>query len=74
MEVDEIDLGFVLIHVLIVVLPCGFSYVLGVYTLEKQDTQITSDWIGSRIHGTILKFVHSIWTCDMAKSIISLEY
>ncbi len=38
---DEIDLGFCLIHVLIVVLPCGFLDVLKVYILQKQDHQIT---------------------------------
>jgi hypothetical protein len=32
-EVDEIDLGFCLIHVLIVFLPCEFSDVLKVYRL-----------------------------------------
>jgi hypothetical protein len=38
-EVDEIDLGFYLTHLLIVFLPCEFLDVLRIYRLEKQDNQ-----------------------------------
>ncbi len=36
-EINEIDLKFCLFHILIMVLPCGFSNVLGIYiNLEKK--------------------------------------
>ncbi len=34
MEIDEIDLGFCLIHVFYMVLPCGYTYFMGVYIIE----------------------------------------
>jgi hypothetical protein len=40
-EIDEIDLRFCLLHVFIIILPCGFSYVLKVYILEKKGDQVT---------------------------------
>ncbi len=30
-EIDEIDLGFYLIHILYRVLPCGYAYLMGAY-------------------------------------------
>jgi hypothetical protein len=35
MEIDDIDLGFCLIHVLYRVLPCGNIDIMGVYRVEK---------------------------------------
>lgn len=36
-EINEIDLRFCLFHILIMVLPCAFSNVLGIYiNLEKK--------------------------------------
>jgi hypothetical protein len=34
-EIDEIDLGFCLIHVLYAILPCGYKNLIGVYRIEK---------------------------------------
>jgi hypothetical protein len=34
-EVDELDLGYCLIHVLYIILPCGFTKLLGVYKVGK---------------------------------------
>ncbi len=34
-EVDKLDLGFYLIHVLYIILPCGFTKLLGVYKVSK---------------------------------------
>jgi hypothetical protein len=34
-EVDKLDLGFYLIHVLYIILPCGFIELLGVYRVGK---------------------------------------
>jgi hypothetical protein len=33
-EIDEIDLGFCLIHVFYMVLPCGYTNLMGVYKIE----------------------------------------
>ncbi len=33
-DLDELGLGFCLIHVFYVVLPCGFTNMLGVYIIE----------------------------------------
>jgi hypothetical protein len=34
MEIDENDLGFCLIHVLYMVLPCGYIDLMGAYKLK----------------------------------------
>ncbi len=39
-EVDELGLGFCLIHVFYVVLPCGFTNMLGVYMIELKGSII----------------------------------
>jgi len=36
MEIDEIDLGFCLIHVIYMVLPCGYIDLMGVYRIERK--------------------------------------
>jgi hypothetical protein len=33
---DEIDLGFLLIHVLYMVLPCGYIDLMGAYRIERK--------------------------------------
>lgn len=38
-EINEIDSGFCLFHVLFIVLPCGFSNILRVYKLGKKKNQ-----------------------------------
>ncbi len=35
-EVDKLDLGVCLIHVLYIILPCGFTKLLGVYKVDKE--------------------------------------
>jgi len=35
-EVNKIDLGFYLIHALYIILPCGFTKLLGVYKVGKE--------------------------------------
>jgi hypothetical protein len=39
-EINEIDLRFCLFHILIMVLPCAFSNVLGIYINLEWHTQI----------------------------------
>jgi hypothetical protein len=36
MEIDEIDLGFCLIHVIYKVLPYGYTYLMGAYRIERK--------------------------------------
>jgi hypothetical protein len=36
MEIDDIDLGFCLIHVLYRVLPCEYIDIMGAYRIEKK--------------------------------------
>ncbi len=35
-EVDELDLGFCLIHILYIILPCGFTELLGIIKVGKK--------------------------------------
>jgi hypothetical protein len=35
-EIDEIDLGFCLIYVLYMVLPCGYTDSIGAYKIERK--------------------------------------
>jgi hypothetical protein len=35
-EINEIDLGFCLIHVLYMVLPCGYIDLVGAYRIERK--------------------------------------
>jgi hypothetical protein len=39
-EIDEIDLGFCLIHVLYKVLPCGYTYLMGAYRIERKHSRV----------------------------------
>ncbi len=36
-EVEKLDLGFCLIHVLYIILPCGFTKLLVVYKINKEE-------------------------------------
>ncbi len=36
MQIDEIDLGFCLIHVIYMVLPYGYIDLMGVYRIERK--------------------------------------
>ncbi len=38
-EVDELDLGLCLIHVLYIILPCGFTELLGVYKVGQKENR-----------------------------------
>ncbi len=38
-EVDELYLGFYLIHLLYIILPCGFIELLGVYKVRKKENK-----------------------------------
>jgi hypothetical protein len=38
-KIDELDLGFCVIHVLYIILPCGFTKYLGVYKVGKEENK-----------------------------------
>jgi hypothetical protein len=38
-EVNKLNLGFCLIHVLYIILPCGFIKLLGVYRVGKEENK-----------------------------------
>jgi len=38
-EVDKLNLGFYLIHVLYIILPCGFTKLLKVYKVDKEENR-----------------------------------
>jgi hypothetical protein len=35
-EIDQIDLGYYLIHILYMVSPCGYTDLMGVYRIERK--------------------------------------
>jgi hypothetical protein len=39
-EMDEIDLGFCLIHVLYRILPCGYIDLMGVYRIGRKHSRV----------------------------------
>jgi hypothetical protein len=38
-EVDELYLGFCVIHIIYIILPCGFIELLGVYKVGKEENR-----------------------------------
>jgi hypothetical protein len=38
-EINELDLGICLIHVLYIILPCGFTKLLGVYKVGQEENK-----------------------------------
>jgi hypothetical protein len=70
-QIDEIDLQFCLLHVFIIILPYGFSYVLKVYILGKKSDQVT------KLIGLGAKYMvthPNNYEQDMAKFVIFLDY
>jgi hypothetical protein len=39
-ETDEIDLGFCLMHILYMVLPCGYTDLMGAYRIERKHNRV----------------------------------
>jgi hypothetical protein len=71
-EVDEIDLGFCLLHILFKVSPCGYVEVMGAYIVEKRNEKIQKMTIlGAKLFITYSKKFtnHEQY---MAKFVISL--
>jgi signal peptidase I len=73
-EVDEINLGFCLLHIFFKVSPCGYAKVMGAYKVKKKDEKIQK----MTILGVELAITYSnffiYYEQDMEKSIIFLDY
>jgi hypothetical protein len=73
-EIDEIDLGFCLIHVLYMVLPCRYIDLMGAYRIERKYNGVKKMIVlGAK---QMLAFLN-LFTCyeqDIAKSMICLDY
>jgi hypothetical protein len=71
-EINEIDSGFCLFHVLFIVLPCGFSNILRVYKLEKERKK-KSKMTGVK-QLVICSNLFIYYEQDMAKFIMFFDY
>jgi hypothetical protein len=73
-EVNELDLGFCLIHVLYIILPCGFTELLGVYKVEQEENKSNKMTIMGAKHVIAFLKIFTYYEQDMVKSIIFLYY
>jgi hypothetical protein len=73
-EIDEIDLEFCLIHVLYMVLPCGYTYLMGVYRIERKHSGMNKMIVlwAKQILVFPNLFIHH--EQDMAKLVIILNH
>jgi hypothetical protein len=73
-EVNEIDLGFCLLHILFKVSPCGYVEAMGAYIVEKKDENIQK----MTLLGIELVITYSnlftYYEQDMLKSVIFFDY
>jgi hypothetical protein len=73
-EVNKLDLRLHLIHVLYIILPCGFIELLGVCRVGKEENRTNKMTVMGAEH-VITFFKFSInYEQDMAKSIIFFDY
>jgi len=73
-EINEIDLGFCLTHVLYMVLPCAYTNLMGAYRIEKKHSGVNKTTIlGAK---QILAFLNlfTYYEQDMAKSMLRLDH
>jgi hypothetical protein len=73
-EVDELDLGLCLIHVLCINLPCGFIKLLGVYKVGQKENRLNKMTIMGAKHVNDFPNLFTYYEQDMVKSIIFFEY
>jgi hypothetical protein len=60
-EIDEIDLEFCLIHVFYKVLPCGYTYLMGVYKIERKHNRVNKMIILGLNKFFFSKFINLLW-------------
>jgi hypothetical protein len=73
-EIDELYLGFCLIHVFYIILPCGFIELLGVYKVKKKENITNKMIVMGAKHVITFPNLFTYYEQDMAKSIITFDY
>ncbi len=73
-EVDELDLGLCLIHVLYIILPYGFIELLGVYKVGQEENRSNKMTIMGVEHVNVFLNLFTYYKRDMAESIIFFDY
>jgi len=77
-EVDELYLGFCLIHVLYKILPCGFKKLLGVYKVGKlkikTNKMIVMDVEHVIVFSNLSHIMNKIWLSPLFSLIITTMY
>jgi hypothetical protein len=59
MELDEIDMGFCYLHILVEINPCGFIEQLGEYQVVKLVAKFIDIKVQSQVCNNISKSIHS---------------
>jgi hypothetical protein len=72
--IDEIDLGFCLIHVLYKVLPCGYTYLMGVHRIERKHSRMNKMIVLGVKKVLVFPNLFTYYEQNMEKSMILLDY
>jgi hypothetical protein len=73
-KVDEIDLGFCLIHILYIIFPCGYTNILGVYKMGKKDNRMDKMTILGTKEVLALPHLFIYYEQNMAKFVFLFDY
>jgi len=73
-EIDEIDLGFCLIHVIYKVLPYGYTYLMDAYRIEKKHSIMNKMTILEAKQVLVFPNSFIYYEQYMAKSVVFLYY
>ncbi len=73
-EIDEINLGFCLIHVIYKVLPCGYTYLMGAYRIERKHSIMNKMTILEAKQVLVFPNLSIYYEQYMAKSVVFLDY
>ncbi len=71
---NKLDLGLCLIHVLYIIIPCGFIELLGVYRMGKEENRANKMIVMGAEHVITFLYLSTYYEQDMAKSIIFFDY
>jgi hypothetical protein len=66
-KIDELDLGLCLIHVLYIILPCGFIELLGVYKVGQEENRSNKMTILGAKHVNAFPNLFTYYEQDMVK-------
>jgi hypothetical protein len=72
--VNELDLGFCLIHVFYIVLPCGFIELLGTYKVGQEENKSNKMTFMGVEHVITFPYFFTYYEQDTVKSIILYYY